>query len=385
MKYLVIFAFLIAPIVAEACNGPNRTCISQRNTANNTTAAVPIPVPSSDAVYFFEFSTLLPKAATLGPNCSFTSGVFNCSGGGGVNADWNANSGLSQILNKPSLSTVATTGSYGDLSDKPVIPSAQVNSDWSSASGVSQILNKPSLALVATSGNYNDLFGKPTIPAAQVNADWSSVSGPSQILNKPALFSGAYSSLTGIPASFVPSAHTHSWADIVSGKPTTLAGYGIMDAATGAALSSGLATKFNVPTGSATQCLRGDGSVGVCPVTSTTTSAPTQRSVSLSTAYQCTDTARPCMVTATMTCPLTLSLLAGATCAGEFRIGSANNVATGGGTNIAPIQRNASGILGLSTNDYETNTVKVPVGWFFAIRQTTGSGMSIISVFDQAD
>lgn len=43
------------------------------------------------------------------------------------------------------VSTVGHTGSYNDLTDKPTIPAAQVNSDWNSASGVSQILNKPSM------------------------------------------------------------------------------------------------------------------------------------------------------------------------------------------------------------------------------------------------
>ena len=62
------------------------------------------------------------------------------------------------------LATVATTGSYNDLSDKPTIPAAQVNSDWNANSGVAQILNKPTLATVATSGSYNDLSNKPTIP-----------------------------------------------------------------------------------------------------------------------------------------------------------------------------------------------------------------------------
>ena len=65
-----------------------------------------------------------------------------------------------------SLATVATSGSYTDLSNKPTIPAAQVNADWNSSSGVSEILNKPSLATVATSGSYNDLTNKPTIPAA---------------------------------------------------------------------------------------------------------------------------------------------------------------------------------------------------------------------------
>ena len=63
-----------------------------------------------------------------------------------VNSDWNASSGVAQILNKPT------------------IPAAQVNSDWNASSGVAQILNKPTLAAVATSGAYADLTGKPTIP-----------------------------------------------------------------------------------------------------------------------------------------------------------------------------------------------------------------------------
>lgn len=36
-----------------------------------------------------------------------------------VNADWNATEGDAQILNKPTLATVATSGSYDDLGDKP--------------------------------------------------------------------------------------------------------------------------------------------------------------------------------------------------------------------------------------------------------------------------
>ena len=147
---------------------------------------------------------------------------------GQVNADWNSNSGLSQILNKPSLSTVATTGSYNDLSNKPTIPAAQVNSDWNSNSGVSQILNKPTLATVATSGNYsdlnnkptfatvatsgsyNDLSNKPTIPAAQVNSDWNSSSGVSEILNKPDLSVYALDSDVTTIESYIPSTTSSS-------------------------------------------------------------------------------------------------------------------------------------------------------------------------------
>ena len=59
------------------------------------------------------------------------------------NADWNSDSGVTEILNKPNLATVATSGSYDDLTDKPTIPAAQVNADWNADSGVAEILNKP--------------------------------------------------------------------------------------------------------------------------------------------------------------------------------------------------------------------------------------------------
>ena len=44
-----------------------------------------------------------------------------------------------------------------------------------------------SLSSVATSGSYNDLQDKPTIPAEQVNADWNATSGKAKILNKPTI------------------------------------------------------------------------------------------------------------------------------------------------------------------------------------------------------
>jgi hypothetical protein len=72
--------------------------------------------------------------------------------------------GTSTYVEADDLATVATSGSYNDLSNKPTIPAAQVNSDWNAASGVAQILNKPSLATVATTGDYDDLIDKPTIP-----------------------------------------------------------------------------------------------------------------------------------------------------------------------------------------------------------------------------
>lgn len=94
------------------------------------------------------------------------------------------------------LSTVATSGSYEDLKNKPNIPDAyelpvasattlggvKVGSGLDITNGVlsatggggvadavdwSKVQNKPEFADVATSGNYNDLSNKPTIPSIE--------------------------------------------------------------------------------------------------------------------------------------------------------------------------------------------------------------------------
>ncbi|WP_075657627.1 hypothetical protein [Pseudochrobactrum sp. B5] len=62
----------------------------------------------------------------------------------------------------------------------------------------------PALAAVATTGSYNDLSNKPTIPAAQVQTDWNASSGVSSIANKP--------------ATFPPSAHTHTPSEVGLGN-----------------------------------------------------------------------------------------------------------------------------------------------------------------------
>lgn len=53
------------------------------------------------------------------------------------------------LTNKPTLSTVAASGNYTDLTNKPTIPAAQVNADWNAQSGVAQILNKPTIPTVS--------------------------------------------------------------------------------------------------------------------------------------------------------------------------------------------------------------------------------------------
>jgi hypothetical protein len=151
-----------------------------------------------------------------------------------VNVDWNAVSGVTQILNKPTL----FSGSYADLTNKPTIPAAQVNSDWSAVSGVTQILNKPTLGTLA----------------AKNSVDYST----SEITNKPTLGDAAAKN-TGTTAGTVAAGnHTHTGVYEPADANITKLGSSISasevaaDVATQAELDAGLSTKQATLTNAAT-------------------------------------------------------------------------------------------------------------------------------------
>lgn len=98
------------------------------------------------------------------------------------------------VTGKPNFSSVAMSGSYADLSNKPTMFSG----------AYSELTGLP----VLFSGAYADLTGLPVL----FNGTWSALIG------KPVLFSGSYADLTNKPTSF-PS----SWVD-VSGKPALFSG-----------------------------------------------------------------------------------------------------------------------------------------------------------------
>jgi len=81
----------------------------------------------------------------------------------------------------------------------------QASGSYAAASHTHTAGQVSGLATVATSGSYADLT------------------------NKPTLFSGSYADLTNTPASFAPAAHNQAWSTITA-TPTTLSGYGIIDA-----------------------------------------------------------------------------------------------------------------------------------------------------------
>lgn len=70
------------------------------------------------------------------------------------------------------LKTVAFTGSYSDLTDKPTIPSAQVQSDWNqtTTTAVDYIKNKPTSMPASDVSAWAKAANKPTYTASEVGA-----------------------------------------------------------------------------------------------------------------------------------------------------------------------------------------------------------------------
>lgn len=113
--------------------------------------------------------------------------------------------------------------------DTPIGPKAFDPDDWSAVGGGG------SLATVATTGDYDDLLNKPTLgtAAAANTGDFATAAQGSlaatalqpgvqipwgDVTSKPTFATvattGAYSDLGGIPSTFTPSAHTHTLTDI---------------------------------------------------------------------------------------------------------------------------------------------------------------------------
>lgn len=74
----------------------------------------------------------------------------------------------SGITGKPTFATVATSGSYTDLTDLPSIPTttSQLTNNSGFITGVSwsEVTSKPTFAAVATTGSYSDLTTKAVVP-----------------------------------------------------------------------------------------------------------------------------------------------------------------------------------------------------------------------------
>ncbi|NBW08264.1 MAG: hypothetical protein EBR82_09575 [Caulobacteraceae bacterium] len=206
MKRLI--ASLLALVALGAQADATNLILTQRNVTDTGNVTRVMANPPGDSFIYWDSTTLQPLFLGIGSGMTITSGVLNVSAGGAPAC--------------ASITDATVTGC--------------------------------SLLTASTAA----------LARAAIGAGTSS-------------FSGVYTDLAGIPSTFAPAAHTQAWSTITS-TPSTLAGYGITDGvttaglsatlggyATQSALTSGLAAKFNTPTGTTAQYVRGDGSLATLP------------------------------------------------------------------------------------------------------------------------
>ena len=147
-----------------------------------------------------------------------------------VNADWNATEGDAQILNKPNLATVATSGSYTDLSNKPTIPTVDVTKSYVDTQ-------------LATKANASNVYTK-----AEVDSKVSSVyrvkGSVASYANLPTVdvTIGDVYNVNDTGANYVATSTTPTWDKL--SETVDLSGY-----ATTAAMNSALGNKVDKVSG----------------------------------------------------------------------------------------------------------------------------------------
>ena len=220
-----------------------------------------------------------------------------------------------------SLSNYATTASL---------------SSYATTSSLSNYATASSLAGYATADSVNSKYSTPTGTTAQY------IRGDGTLATFPALFNGTYASLTGKPA-LATVATSGSYADLLN-KPVIPAGFLL--------------------------------------------AVPVARVITLATAYQATDTTKASFVTVNITATSSISLSGTSNNEGGVWIGSTNAVASGTGNQVGAYKNALGGtlVVGLTVTSAQTQpySFMLPAGWFWAVRQTVGTGMSIVSTFEQA-
>ncbi len=116
-------------------------------------------------------------------------------------------------------------------------------------------------------------------------------------------------------------------------------------------------------------------------------SHPTARSVSIATSYQSTAAGLPSSFFLNLTSTSTISLAGTTNNEGGVWMGPDASVASTGGTKVCDYKNSFGGslVIGLtlSTSQSAQCVVMLPAGWYFAVRQTAGSGMTISTAFEQ--
>lgn len=254
----------------------------------------------------------------------------------------------------PTLAISKTSGLQAALDGKA--PTTHVHDGAAITTGTVDISHIPALTIAKTTGLQTALDGKSALGHTHVAAD--TTSGTFDDARIPTLAisktSGLQTALDGKAAT----SHTHDASATVSG-------------------TFDVARVPNIPTSKVTGLDAALLTVG----------APSTRTFSLATAYQCTVTTRPCILVISLQSTSSISLSGTSNNEGFITYGATSAVTSGTGVNVGPYKSNLGGglVVGLSITNQQTNTYTVimPIGYYIAVRQTVGTGLQVLSAVEQ--
>lgn len=185
-------------------------------------------------------------------------------------SDWNATSGVTHILNKPtSFTPSAHTHAISDVINLQTVLDSKTSVTQASAAAPVQSVN-------GQTGNVTINIPTVNYPVTSVNTKTGDVVLTNTDVGAAAtVHTHAISDVTNLQTTLDSKANSSALANYVttSSLNTTLSGYITNSSltstlggyATTTALTAGLAGKFNTPSGSITQYIRGDGSLATFP------------------------------------------------------------------------------------------------------------------------
>lgn len=386
MKYILTLLLASASLSYGAAND---LLIAQRNSTDTgqLTRLVAHPGGSNNGLVAFNGATLLPVCIQIGDGLVWSTGQLSALATQGVldakqdlisaatTSDYYRGDKTWQTLNKGSVG-LSNVDNTSDAS-KPVSTATQT--------ALNAKADTSSLSTVALSGSYLDLSNKPSIPAGQVNSDWSSGSGLSQILNKPTLGTAAAQNSTAFATATqgvkADSALQPGWTgqntittvgtiSVGTWQGAAIANTYIASAATWNAKEPAISTGLN------TQFWRGDKTWAVPPTTPSYSTSTVSRSLNSSFVPSST---RPAFVTYSVEISASLTLTGGQTGTVYLETSPDNSA----WTEVARISNGNTGTLavGIAITQAMTGTLTgfIPTNYYARLRTQNNTGSPTIT------